>query len=73
MRGISWLAVELLASQEGPPSMDTVRELVKDVGFLNPQPAMGLYRVTYEASNLRIGNNDMPINGRMMIMGGGVK
>jgi hypothetical protein len=45
---------------------------VKDVGSLYPEPAMGLYRVRYEASNFRIGSNDMPINGGMLT-GGGVK
>jgi hypothetical protein len=31
---------------------------------------MGLYRVRFGASNFRIGSNDMPINGGMMISGG---
>jgi hypothetical protein len=46
---------------------------LKDVGFPYPEPAMGLYRVRYEASNFRIASNDMPISGGMVISGGNVR
>jgi hypothetical protein len=43
---------------------------LKVVGFLYPEPAMGLHRVRFEASNFRFGSSDMPINGGMLISGG---